>query len=289
MAEQKNKKPHRQKSDDVTYEPAAPIYRKQVFLVIACMIGAAIAIFLSLSIFFEVDQDEFKVQGNKMYRADTIWEASGLQDGDSLLTFGKAKVASRIMQELPYVKSVRIQITLPDTVTIFVEEHKVYLVAQDTDDAWWFLSTEGKVLEKASEKEAQKRTVLEGFQIQSPVVGQMAVAAEPAPDEIEPDVPSFVLQTNAERLSTALELSATLEKCGILGDIDSIYVENLNDIRFWYGERFLVKLGDAGLMAEKVALVDGAISTQLGSRETGILHVSSENGIKIEFEYRIFE
>jgi hypothetical protein len=142
---------------------------------------------------------------------------------------------------------------------------------------------------KASEKEAQKRTVLEGFQIQSPVVGQMAVAAEPAPDEIEPDVPSFVLQTNAERLSTALELSATLEKCGILGDIDSIYVENLNDIRFWYGERFLVKLGDAGLMAEKVALVDGAISTQLGSRETGILHVSSENGIKIEFEYRIFE
>ena len=37
-------------------------------------------------------------------------------------------------------------------------------------------------------------------------------------------------------------------------------------------------------LAEKVALVDGAISTQLGSRETGILHVSSENGIKIEFE-----
>ena len=83
------------------------------------------------------------------------------------------------------------------------------------------------------------------------------------------------------------KIAAMAKQRGI--PVKEVNREKLNDITFWSEDRFLVKMGDAGLMAEKVALVDGAVSTQLGSRETGILHVSSENGIKIEFEYRIFE
>lgn len=271
-----------------TYIPPAPINRKQIILVVASMIAVAVAIFLCLSIFFKVDKQKFTVEGNRIYRADRVWEVSGLQNGDSLLTFGKAKVASRIMQELPYVKSVRIQITLPDTVTIFIEEHVVYLVAKDTEGAMWFLSTDGKVLEKASQSEAQKRTVLEGFLIKPPKVGEKAVADEPLADDQTGDA-GVVIHTNAERLKAALDLTAVLEKNGILGSIASINVADMEDIDFWYEDRFQVKLGDSGLMSEKVALVESAISTQLGDRETGILHVSSKNGIMIEFEHKKFE
>lgn len=279
---------NRSQQQEVNYVPPAPINRKQVILVVASIIAVAVAIFLGLSIFFKVDKQQFRVQGNRIYRADRIWEASGIKDGESLLAFGKAKAASRIMQELPYVKSVRIQITLPDTVTIYIEEHKVYLVAQDTNEDWWFLATDGKVLEKTDGVEAAKRTALKGFLINPPVVGQKAEAAE-LPVNGEEQTPPVVTFSEADRLKTALDTAVALEKNGILGEIRNIDVSDMNQIVFWYVDRFQVKLGDAGQLSEKITLIEAAITTQLGSRDTGVLTVTTTDGIQIEFEHRKFE
>lgn len=281
-------KPDRAQTQEVNYIPPAPINRKQVILIAASVIAVAVAIFLGLSIFFKVDKQQFQVQGNRIYRADRIWEASGIKDGDSLLAFGKAKAASRIMQQLPYVKSVRIQITLPDIVTVYIEEHKVYLVAQDTNEDWWFLSTDGKILEKTDEEEAAKRTALKGFLLKPPAVGQMAEAAELLPDENTQN-PPVVTFSEADKLKTALETAVALEKTGILGEIRNVDVSDMNGITFWYVDRFLVELGDAGRIADKIALIETAISTQLGPRDTGVLTVISEENIQIEFERRNFE
>ena len=265
---------------DVTYIPPAPVNRKQVILVMASIVAVAVAIFLGLSIFFKVDADQFRVHGNQMYSADTIWKATGLKDGDNLLSFGKAKVASRIMQQLPYVKSVRIQISLPDTVNIYVEELDVYLSVQDEDGGWWFISAEGKVLEKTNKLEADKHTVLTGVSLYSPVVGQQVTAAQHSQDPMHSD---------ANRLDAGLEIALALENNEILGSVAGIDVTRLNDITFKYEDRLIVKLGEREKMSDKILYVSTTIVEKIGQRDTGILHVSTDNGIQIEFERRKIE
>ncbi len=265
---------------DVSYVPPAPVNRRQVILAVASVVAVALAIFLGLSIFFKVDANEFRVQGNKMYSADTVWEASGLKDGDNLLSFGKAKVASRIMQQLPYVKSVRIQITLPDKVNIYIEELDVYLSVQDEDGGWWFISAEGKVLEKTDGANSQKHAVLTGVSLAAPAVGQQAVAAQLSQGPVHSD---------ADRLAAALEVAKALEKNEILGNIADVDVSNLNDITFRYEDRLLVKLGDREQMSDKILYVSTTIADNIGQRDEGILHVSTANGIQIEFERQKFE
>ena len=63
-----------------------------------------------------------EVSGTNRYNVASIREASGIEEGESLLAFGKTKAAGKIMENLRYVKSVRIGITLPDTVNIYIEE-----------------------------------------------------------------------------------------------------------------------------------------------------------------------
>ena len=271
------------RDQEVVYTPPAPINRRQLILMVASIVAVAVAIFLGLSVFFRVDAMEFRVQGNRMYSADTIWKASNIKDGDSLIGFGKARAASSIMQQLPFVKSVRIQITLPDTVTVFVEELTVYLAAQDTQGQWWFISTEGKVLEKTNAIDAAKWTLLQGIRLESPVAGQMAKAAGNGSEG------SPVAQTNAEKLKTALDIAIALEDEEILDSISNIDATHPNDISFWYTDRLLVKLGNIEQISEKIVLVHSTIKTQLGIRDAGILHVSNKNGIRIEFERRKFE
>ena len=104
----------------MTYTPPVPINRKKLLIRLITVFAAALALFLGCTVFFRVK--DVVVTGNERYSAWTVREASGIEEGESLLAFGKTKAAGRIMEKLRYVRSVRIGITLPDTVNIHVQE-----------------------------------------------------------------------------------------------------------------------------------------------------------------------
>lgn len=241
---------------EVNYTEPLPINRKNLAIVFVSIVVAAMAVFFGLSIFFRVDKADCMISGNEKYDAATIWEASGIQDGGNLLSFGKAKAAGRIMQKLPYIKSVRIGITLPSTVKIHVEEVQVVYTAADTAGKWWLITSEGRVVEQAND--ASGVTQLKGFQLLEPKVGQQAVAKENEPD---PNGDSAaVAVTNADRLKTALTIVTQLERNGILGEVASVNVEKMGAIELWYADRYQVKLGNTGRLDEKIAAMADAIS-----------------------------
>lgn len=261
---------------EVTYTPPAPIQRRKLVLQLLTVAAVVLAIFLGLSIFFRVGQ--VKVSGNSKYDAWTIRDASGIRDGESLLSFGKAKAAGRITQALPYVKSVRIGITLPDTVNIYIEELEVVYAAQDTSDNWWLLTADGRIVEKTTQTEASRMTQMKGFALLAPKVGQQAVAKEVEPGTTTPDGEEVIVTiTNSERLKTALDIITQLERNGILGEVASVDVENMGDIELWYGSQYQVKLGQAGQLDQKIAAMKQAIS-QMGSHQSGVLDVTFEEG-----------
>lgn len=261
---------------EVTYTAPIPIQRRRLILHLLTVAAVVLAVFLGLSVFFRVGH--VKVSGNNKYDAWTIREASGIRDGESLLSFGKAKAAGKITQALPYVKSVRIGITLPDTVNIYIEELDVVYAAQDTENNWWLLASDGRIVEKTNATKANETTQLKGFALLNPEAGQQAAAKELEPGTTTSDGEEVIVTiTNAERLKTALQIIGQLERNGILGKVAVVDVENMGDIELWYGTQYQVVLGEAGQLEEKIAAMKQAIS-QMGSHQSGILDITFEEG-----------
>ena len=258
---------------DVVYTPPAPLNRKKLILRLLTVAAVVMALFLGFSIFFRVEN--VVVSGTEKYTAWAVRQASGIQEGESLLSFGKARAAGRITEELRYIKSVRIGITLPDTVNTYVEELDVVYSAQDQQGRWWLLASDGRVVEQTTQEKAQDNTILMGFHLLKPVAGEQAEAAEERETSEEVEEP-IITVTDRERLETALSIVTQLELNEILGGAVSVDVTNMEDIRLWYGSDYQVLLGDPGRMDEKIAMMKAVITQhqQEGGYQSGVLDIT---------------
>ena len=260
---QKAKTPSRKNAPEVVYTPAKAFNRKKLLLHVLTIVAVAFAVFLGLSIFFKVDT--ILVSGSGQYSEWTVAEASGIEKGDSLLFFGEASAASKIIDKLPYVTAVRFDIKLPGTVTIIVEEAPTAYAIQDTGGRWWLITAAGRVVEQVDSARAGEYASIKGLTLQSPTLGQDAVAASTEPE-------GSVI-TGADRLKAALEIIAAVEKNEMFDKIVSVDVSKLQALELRYEDRFQVKLGNLSDMDYKIAALRSAIST-MSQYETGILDAS---------------
>lgn len=260
---------------DVVYLPPKPLNRSRLLLKLATVLAIVIAVVLAMSVFFKVGNIE--VLGVNKYSEWDISQASGIRQGDHLMSFGIAGAAAKV-QSLPYVKDVRIGIRLPDTVVITVKEVEVTYAIKAQDESWWLISSTGQIVEKAAEGEQEQHTKILGVHILNPAVGQSAVALEtqqPVVDEAGNTIPVTV--TAAQHLSIALDITEYLENNGIIGKAASIDVNDLADVQLWYGTQYQVKLGDTGELSYKISCVKSAVE-QLDAYQSGVLDVSFSDG-----------
>lgn len=273
--------PQPKPTPDVVYTPAKPFNRNRLLLRLTTVVAVVLALTFGISIFFKVDT--VTVSGNRKYSAWTVKEASGIQQGDNLLTFGKAKASGRITAALPYVESVRIGIKLPDTVNIEIKELDVAYAIQDGTENWWLMTAEGRVVEKVEAGIASEYTQVLGVMLQTPVSGQPAAALEPqqqsdptdeSTEETVVTVPVTV--TAADRLTAALSILQYLEEEELFDNVVSVDVNSLGNIQLWYGQQYHVMLGDASQLSYKISLMNGAINGENGLKEydSGILDIT---------------
>lgn len=263
-------------SQDVVYLPPKPLSRTKLMLRLITVAAIVIALVLAMSVFFKVENIE--VSGIHKYTAWDISEASGIREGDHLMSFGIAGAAAKIEKALPYVKDIRIGIKLPNTVLINVREVEVTYAVKAQDDAWWLISSKGKVVAKAAEGEQEKHTKILGVHILNPSVGQSVVAQETQEHPTMPDgstVPLIV--TSAQHLSVALDIMNHLEDNGIIGKAASIDVNDLGDIQIWYGTQYQFKLGDDDQLADKIATVKSAVA-QGQAHDSGVMEIRYSEG-----------
>ena len=270
----------RKQTPNVVYTPGREFNRSRLILNLITVAAVAFAVFLGLSIFFKVET--VTVTGAEHYSEWTIYEASGIQEGDRLMTFSRPRATGKIYAELPYVDHVRFGIKLPNTVIIDIEEFDVVYTVKGSDGAWYLINSNGKIVEQTDGGTAANYTEIKGIHLSGPIVGEQARAAEEiveAPgsntnqnDSTEPTTP-VVLITNQARLDTALRILRALEANGIVGEAASVNVTDLSRIELWYGTRYQVNLGDENDMDKKIADMKGTIS-QLADYQTGMLDIS---------------
>lgn len=259
---QKRAKPaQRSNVPEVVYKPGRDFNRSRLILNLITVAAVAFAIFLGLSIFFKVD--EVRVVGTDRYSEWTVYEASGIQEGDNLLFFGQANASSKIISALPYVMSVRYDIDLPGTLNIIIEEAPVAYSVQCEDGTWWLMTAQGRLTEQVNAAVASDHPGIDGVTLRSPAVGSQAVAAESGQGAV----------TGADRLAMALQIAQQLESNELFDRVSRVDVSNLQHLEFWCGQQYQVKLGNSERLDYKIAAVRTAIETS-SDYQTGILDAS---------------
>ena len=287
-AERRRRKQNVFNTPAVIYTQPASFNRDRLIVQLITVLAVVAAFMIGLSVFFKVKV--ITVSGATVYSPYSIQEASGIAEGDNLLTFSRARAASQIRAKLPYVKSVRIGIKLPDTVNIEIKEDSVVYAIQDDTGIWWLMNSQGKVTEMANNSTASNYTQIVGVTLTDPAVGQIGVATERAAAPLEstegidgtveettlPTIASTVV-TGAEKLDVVLQILVAMEDNDIVGSIASIDVTYLDDIVLWYGTQYQVNLGDGTdtvhTLNYKIACMYDAI-LQMADYTTGILDVS---------------
>lgn len=265
---------------DVVYLPPKTFNRNRLILHLATVAAVVLALVLGLSVFFKVDTDKITVSGTQKYTAWDVANASGIKDGENLITFSRGRAAGQIKKALKYVKDVRIGIKLPDTVYIDIVEVSVTYAIKAEADGWWLLSSEGRIIEKADENKLEEYTKILGVQLESPKEGDMAVAFQQAQTATDADgylIPVTV--TAAQQLSTAVDITGFLERNGIIGEIASIDVNDLGNIQLWYGKQYQVELGNDSDLLIKISKIKAALDQYLNTHDSGILDISDASKV----------
>lgn len=234
-------------------------------LIMAAIVAAFV---LSMVIFFRVR--DIQVAGSTYYTADEIISACGVAQGDNLLTISRAKTAGNIMAALPYVKSVQVTRSLPDTLKLSVTEYEVTYAVRDTAEEYYLVTSDGKITEKTDAQNAKSHIAIGGFVISDPVVGQrITIAADDAvAGEGQLDAMQMLLQE--------LE-AADLSKKVVSVDIPSSY-----DLSFWYGDQYCVKLGNKDNLAYKLEYLKEVLKN-LDDYQTGTIDLSFSEGSEARF------
>ena len=116
------------------YTQPQAINRNRIVIQLLTVLAVVAALVLGLAVFFKVET--ITVTGAEVYSAWTVREASGISEGDNLLTFSHARAGAKIKANLPYVNTLRFGIKLPDTVNIIIEEDDVVYAIQDANSQW---------------------------------------------------------------------------------------------------------------------------------------------------------
>ena len=215
---------------------------------------AAVAILLSINIFFEIS--DIQVEGNVIYSSSEIKEASGLRTGISGLLPVGPFVSRRIRSALPGVASARVSLSVPDRLVITVHETAAIAVLS-TETGPVLLSEECKVVGgfRGDEKELIR---VRGLQPQKADTGKELRVAE----------------SESAKLSYLRELLPLLDRKGIRADVQDLDLSNVSDLHFTYLGRFTVRLGRQEELSGKLDLMQRIVSN-LGAGDAGILDMST--------------
>lgn len=266
----------------VIYTQPKAFNRTRLLVQMLSVAAVVAALVMSLSVFFKVKH--ITITGAQTYtpwaveQASGIKKASGDTKGDNLFSFGHARAGAQIKAKLPYVKSVRVGIKLPDTVNIIIEEESVVYAIKDNTGTWWLMNASGRVVEMTNSSKAKNYTQILGVTLDNPAPNTMAVAtevqaAQPSQPADPTGEPVPVSTGGAQRLDAVKQILTALEANDIVGEAASVDVTRTEDIILWYGSRYQVNLGDTTDLEYKIACMNDVI-LQLGDYETGILDVS---------------
>ncbi|MBQ9349348.1 MAG: FtsQ-type POTRA domain-containing protein, partial [Oscillibacter sp.] len=264
-----------------------PLYSLITTLVVVICVSAA------LTMFFRVRNLE--ITGLHRYTEEQIQEAAGVEYGDNLFFMDKYAMKDEILRQLPYVESLRINRTYPDTLRIAVVECQ-HPMGIEQDGTVWLISAAGKIVDRIPAEAASGSTG------ETDAEGPDAETADNAEGETADSAPNtaaaesygkitgcrllapavgvrIALATeNAFYQQSLLDLLAALEGTGMLEETDAIRMEDPAALCLDYAGRFTVKLRyDADFLWKLRTLEAYLASERIQDNMTGTFDMTKDD------------
>ncbi len=128
---------------------AAKRRRLTPFLIVMSVFILAAAIYLCLTMLFNVDRIE--IIGNTLYEERDLIETSGIEKGENLFEVDTAYAENKLYAVFSYVEEVEVKRSFPNGVTITITEAEPFSVIEEAD-GYTLVSAGGKVLERGLEE-----------------------------------------------------------------------------------------------------------------------------------------
>ena len=215
---------------------------------------AAAAILLAANIFFEIS--DIQVEGNVIYSAGEIKEASGLRTGVSGLLPLRTVASRRIRAKLPGIAAARVSLVLPDQMVISVRETSAVAV----------LSSSGGPVLLSEDCQA-----VSGFRGDESELLQIRGIT---PLETQVGQTLRVSDAESTKLSYLREMLTLIGEKDMRLDVQDLDFSNVSDLHFRYLDRFTVRMGRQEKLAEKLDLLERIVEN-LGAGDRGTLDMST--------------
>ena len=212
------------------------------------------AVVLAMSVFFKVTTIE--VTGNSAYTPEEIIKASGIEKGDNLFFVNRISAGSRIIAKLPYIEKASIARGLPNRVTINVTESQALAYIALGEDMWT-VDRNCKVLAKTTGDKAAALIRVDGIELFSPSVGEIATTTA----------------EDAAKVTYLADILSQIQERKLQENITSINMATITNPSFDYLGKYTVKLGSDENTEYKFGLLEAAV-TQLGDGYTGTFDLS---------------
>jgi len=201
---------------------------------------AVAGVILALTVFFKIDKIE--VTGNIRYNHNDIIEASGITAGENMLRLRVGEIEENLLQEFPYIESVRIRRRIPTAIEISVIQ-SIPAYAIRLEDGLSFITADGKLLETGSLLVPPELPVVKGLNV---------VGFSPGDDiALDPE--------NSERLVMLRYLAAAAEKTSF-GPITNVDLTNHLNMTTVYEARLVLVLGSESDLEYKLTFLKEIIA-----------------------------
>ncbi len=181
------------------------------------------ALITSCAFFFRVEQ--IRIEGTTRYSEEQILSAAAIKENANLFLLPRAAISKRIKDNWPYVKTVKLRNSFPNTLVLEIQDC-IPQAAVQVGGLYWLLDEEGKVLEQPQESLATTYAKVEGLTLIEPQIGAKAQV---------PDDQSAKFKSLCSLLKALLEHDMSQ-------DVSWIDLNDDMDIEISYLGRFTVRL-----------------------------------------------
>ena len=226
-----------------------------LYYLIALIFAAALAVGLSLTVFFEITTIEVQIESSR-YSAEEIVGASGIKEGDNLIRIASKKASQAIVDAFPYIAEVEISRRFPESVLIRVQLTKP-AEALSAEKGYILVDPRGRILE--TELPLRPAGYPQVFGVES--IEQLA-AGEYLPEQAR------------KAYDLLRQITAAIAKESFEG-IDVIDLRDHLNLRLLYRGRIVVDLGSRLEIEYKIRLAKAALDSEENKEFVGYLDVST--------------
>lgn len=214
--------------------------RLPVYLVVGILL-VLVFVVLSLTVLFHLDR--FRVEGEIPYSEEEVVAATGLAGGENLLRLNTDAVEKQILANLPYLETVEVSVSLPDTLTVTCTSAKEYAYVAK-GEICWIVDRKGRVLAE-THKPGEDLLCLSGVNPPEAFLAENAEKGER----------TYIVFDDVRTSEAFTALADELEDT-TLGKITQIRMPSYLDISFVVENRIKVRLGTMVDMPYKMKYVN---------------------------------